>query len=188
MKKAGKWIRRIVVLMLCLAALMAPCQVMAEVDDVTAEYLKTQLSEFLAQVYSLPDEQLAMVRESGDYYQVLVDGWNENKEIVGELKEIGETTLDSSDAEKLVFTTKVKFDKYDCDVVTTFDAETMSPLNTVMNIEYSLGEKMAQAAQNMAVGLIVVFGILLFLMFVIWLFRFIPGNRKPREDKEKKEK
>ena len=52
--------------------------------------------------------------------------------------------------------------------------------------ELTFAEEMQHAAENMAVGLLVVFAILLFLMLVIYLFRFLPDPSKRKKEAEKK--
>ena len=164
--------------------LLHPLSVKAELDDDAIDYLKKQVTVFLEQTCLMSDDQLDALGTEGGFYEVFSNSWKEDRQIVGELVMIHEPEVDDSDPNDIIVNTVVDFKNYTSDVVMYFSAEDLSPKNYVMNIRYSMKEKMQQAAQNMAVGLIVVFAILLFLMLVIYLFRFIPDGTKKKKAAE----
>ena len=136
------------------------------------------VSDFLNRVYEYSDEELDAMREDGGFYEVFVRSWYEDREVTGDLVEVVSTEAEDPDDGQIIVNSVVEFENYTSDVVIYIDEASSKPVNYVMNIRYSLAEKMKQAAQNMAVGLIVVFVVLVFLMFIISLFRFLAPKKK----------
>ena len=179
-----KSLRKILVLAasLILALSMAVPVFAASLDEATEESLKSSVQQFLEQVYTLDDASLQQMRASGGFYEVFYDSWEEEKDTVGDVQNVEVTDVkQDEDDGTITVTADVQFSKKNAEVILYFDSS-MQPTNYEMNVSYTLGEKLEQAAQNMAVGLIVVFAILIFLTFVIYLFRFIPnGDKKAKK-------
>lgn len=172
-------------LLLTVLVLILPHAVFGAEEDSLMDSLAEDAPSFLSEVYTSSDEKLDSSRKQGGFYEVLVRSWYEDREVTGEFKEVLSTEAEqSSDGKQIITTSVVEFENYTSDVVMYFDAKTGSPVNYVMNIRYSMKEKMTQAAQNMAVGLIVVFAVLVFLMFIIFLFRLLSPSKKKEPRKE----
>lgn len=118
--------------------------------------------------------------------------WGEFVKAHGEVQkaEVNETerTTDGDYTSQIVLTGK---DKKQMALTITFD-KGMRPISSTIE-DYSddsketLGTKMATAASNTATGLITVFVILAFLIFVISLFNFLPKPTSGKKKDEKKE-
>ena len=176
-----KKITSLIVLLLLSVTLIAPVsQVFAaqKVDETVKGHLAEQVAAFLEGAYTATDEELDTLREAGGFYEVFVRSWYEDRKVTGDFKEVVSTEAEDPKNGQVAVNCVVDFEDYTSDVILYFDENELSPVNYVMNIRYSMGEKMKQAAQNMAVGLIVVFAILIFLMFIISLFRFIGPKEK----------
>ena len=177
-------------ILICLLLLIVPLGavcVSADVSDDEKDLLIQDSEQFLETLYKMPDEQLDKLRENGGFYEVAVRSWYEDREIVGDYRGILSTETEPGDDGQLIINSVAEFEKYTSDIVIYYDTKNMSPINYVMNIRYSMAEKMKQAAQNMAVGLIVVFAVLVFLMFIISLFRLLAPKHKtvPQESADK---
>ena len=81
-------------------------------------------------------------------------------------------------------TVPVTFEKEDAEFVYVFD-ETMMPLSTSVNIKYSLATTLKNAALNTVMGLGTVFVVLALLIFIISLFKYIPGSAAAKKKEEK---
>ena len=78
--------------------------------------------------------------------------------------------------------TKLRFDvKYiehndkPDDFVYIFDASTGAPTSLTVDVQYSMAETLRRAVMNTIMGIAIVFIVLIFLSFLIYLFRFIPN-------------
>lgn len=118
--------------------------------------------------------------------------WGEFVKAHGEIQkaEVNQTerTTDGDYTSQIILTGK---DKKQMALTITFD-KGMRPISSTIE-DYSddsketLGSKMATAASNTATGLITVFVILAFLIFVISLFNFLPKPTSGKKKDEKKE-
>lgn len=179
MKKSFKRI-----LVLAASLILALCMavpVFADLDQTTADNLKTSVQQFLEQVYTMDEDTLQQMKSSGGFYEVFYNSWEESRDEVGEVQSVEVKDVKEAKDGTITVTSEVQFAKRSAEVLVYFDGSTMQPTNYEMNISYTLGEKLEQAAQNMAVGLIVVFAILVFLTIVIYLFRFIPHGDKSKK-------
>ena len=61
----------------------------------------------------------------------------------------------------------------------------MMPLSTSVNIKYSLATTLKNAALNTVMGLGTVFVVLALLIFLISLFKYIPGSAAAKKKEEK---
>ena len=112
-----------------------------------------------------------------------MNAWMGVRDDLGELKETGETEVVYSD-NQYTATVPVTFEKEDAEFVYVFD-ETMMPLSTSVNIKYSLATTLKNAALNTVMGLGTVFVVLALLIFIISLFKYIPGSAAAKKKEEK---
>ena len=188
MKKTGKRLTGFLLAFAFLAAMLFSVPVMAAESEpsYTPEEMSEQVESFVAALLGYTDEELQEVVDyygSNGFYQIAADAIRDNREELGAYHQINEVTSEySSSDEQWNCTVKASFDNYDAEIVLTLDGTTTSPTNFVINVDYPLGVKMAQAGQNTLIGILVVFVMLLFLAAVISLFKFVnPDYRKEKK-------
>ncbi len=143
--------------------------------------LAESASSYVAQVYTMDDASLEELKTYGDFYEILVDAWQESREELGEYVGIESTSVAATD-DNVYVTMMTEFTNYEAEVIMYFDTTASTPMNFAMNTQYSLGEKMAQAGVNFITGILIVFFILLFLAFLISLFKYVnPDARKKKQ-------
>ena len=112
----------------------------------------------------------------------------------GSLEEVGEKSADQGKAgeteivladDQYTVTVPVLFEKADANFVYLFD-EQGTPLSMTVDVQYPMSVTLQRAGLNTLMGLGTVFIMLIFLSFIIYLFKFVPmifGSKK----EEKKE-
>ena len=113
--------------------------------------------------------------------------WDDARDEVGELKEAGKAEVEFSN-HQYTATVPVDFEKLDAKFVYVFeDVEgVLTPVSASVDVQYPLSTTMKNAGLNTVMGLGTVFVILVLLIFIISLFKFIPGSPAAAK-KEKKE-
>lgn len=152
----------------------------AEAALLDKEMMKTNVESFLQQVYTLDDATLEQYKQQGGFYQVLVESWTKDREILGDFKSFESTKIDDSKKDITDIVSQATFKNYSAEIIVSLDANTLEPKNYTCNIAYPLSQKMAQAGQNTALGLTVVFVMLIFLSLVIYLFGMIQKGSKKK--------
>ena len=184
-KRTGTVLAALILSVLLLAgtALSAFAAVRPMTDDEKTAY-QANVESFLSEIFNYDDATLDQVREQGGFYEVLVDAIRDNRDEIGAFKEVGPVAVDDS-GDQVAATSNVVFEKYDVETIVYFDYDDSTrsyvPMNFVMNVDYPLSTRMAQAGQNTITGLLVVFVVLFFLAFVISLFKYVnPETRKKK--------
>lgn len=178
--------RALLVLMLSAVMLLAgTISVQAADSSAISDDIKTAISQYASSVieslFTADDETLAGYRGQGDFTQVAVDAVMDEKEELGAFQGVKGTTVSTAD-DQILSTTEVEFANYNAEIQIYFDqGDQLQPVNFVINPEYPLGLKMEQAAGNMVTGLILVFFMLIFLAFIIYLFRYVDKGEKKEE-------
>ena len=72
-------------------------------------------------------------------------------------------------------TVPASFEKADANFVYVFDGSTGAPTSLTVDVQYSMAETLRRAVMNTIMGIAIVFIVLIFLSFLIYLFRFIPN-------------
>lgn len=180
MKNLKRKIRTTLCLLICLVTFFAAVPVSAAMDDATKDTLSAYIPSYLEQVFSMDEESIEAARESGGFGEVLADALEDNQSELGALKSVDEVSIDDSDDEQIMVSAQCSFEKHDAEVVLYLSEDGSSVQNLVINIAYPLSVKLVQAGQNTAVGLIVVFIVLIFLSLVISLFKLIPSGKKEK--------
>ena len=146
-----------------------------EVDEAVKEQIVMMAEGLTDTIIPLSEEEIDAYLESGDdFTEEAMNAWMGVRDDLGELKETGETEVVYSD-NQYTATVPVTFEKEDAEFVYVFD-ETMMPLSTSVNIKYSLATTLKNAALNTVMGLGTVFVVLALLIFIISLFKYIPGS------------
>ena len=139
-------------------------------------------------IIPLSDEEIEAYLESGDEFtEGAMTAWDDARDEVGELKEAGKAEVEFSN-HQYTATVPVDFEKLDAKFVYVFeDVEgVLTPVSASVDVQYPLSTTMKNAGLNTVMGLGTVFVILVLLIFIISLFKFIPGSPAAAK-KEKKE-
>lgn len=187
--KTFKKITSVCLAFLCAAVMMIAGAAMVYADDSIDENVKSTLvttAEGLTDaIIPLTDENIENYLNSGDAFTTsAMQSWQSAKEELGEKKDsAGETTVSYSDQQYTV-TVPVKFEKADANFVYVFDANGTATSLTV-DVQYSMGETLKRAGLNTLMGVGTVFVMLIFLSFLISLFKFIPNPEKKKAEAAK---
>lgn len=172
---------------LCAAALVLGTAgaVWADVDDTLKQQMITTAEGLTQTIVQLTDDQVEAYSKSSDSFTTsAMTAWAGAKDELGTMKEdqkdAGETDFSEANGEYTI-TVPVAFEKSDAKFVYVFD-ESGAPTSVNVDIQYSMSDTLKRAAMNTVMGLATVFCVLFFLMFVIWLFRFIPNGSKKKTE------
>ncbi len=159
-----------VLLMMAVLTLTGASSVWAadEVDDSVKQTLDT--------IVALSDEDVENYSKSSDAFTVgAMTAWAGSKAELGALKErTGETEVKASD-DGYTVTVPASFEKADANFVYIFDGSTGAPTSLTVDVQYSMAETLRRAVMNTIMGIAIVFIVLIFLSFLIYLFKFIPN-------------
>lgn len=195
MKHIFKKMSSFLTAVLCAASLtMAGATVVCAEEEID-EAVKTQLlmtAEGLTEtIIPLSDEQIDSYMESGDEFTMgAMEAWEGSKEEVGEKSEkqddAGKTEVEFVDDQYTV-TVPVLFEKADANFVYVFDKNGM-PMSMSVDVKYPMGVTLQRAGLNTLMGIGTVFIMLIFLSFIIYLFKFVPvlfGEKKEKKEEAK---
>ena len=143
-------------------------------NGVSYDELKSN-SEYLAStIVALKDDEIDnFVNQEMDSITLnLVKKWKELKGDVGDYVELGEFSVDKS-GKTLTTTHIMDFTERDLTLTCVYNYLDMQVSDITLDENYSLGEKMQNAAMNTLMGLGTVFGILILISIIIWSFKFI---------------
>lgn len=133
-------------------------------------------------VIPVTDEELEAYIENGDPFTVsAMTSWASAKKELGEKTEedAGDTEVTLANKQYTV-TVPQAFEKADANFVYVFD-EKGTPVSMTVDVQYPLSVTLQRAGLNTLMGIGTVFLMLIFLSFVIYLFKFIPvllGGKK----------
>lgn len=150
------------------------------------EYLEQSVDAEVDALISLNDEQIEQFLEYGEgYVKTAIEAWMGVREELGERKADAETkvTVEEGEDKTYIVTDNVQFEKNDADFVYTFD-QNMNPTDVVINVNYPKVVTLQRAGLNTLMGLGTVFIMLIFLSFVISLFKYIPNGSKKKSAEE----
>lgn len=166
-----------VIAMLTLGACGKKSDSDTQIPDQLNEQLKQQGEGLLTQLYQMDEKQLAQVIDSAQKsdQSAFIEGlksFEASKETVGALKEIDDTKVTLSDGNYVV---KIKYtgDKRKSEMTLGFDSKTNNVSVFSITPKYSVVENMEKAALNTVLGMGTVFVILIFISFLISLFKHI---------------
>ena len=155
-----------------------------EIDANVKEALIATAEGLTETIIPLSEEEIDAYIESGDEFTVsAMEAWEGSLEEVGEKSadqgKAGETEIVLADDQYTV-TVPVLFEKADANFVYLFD-EQGTPLSMTVDVQYPMGVTLQRAGLNTVMGLGTVFIMLIFLSFIIYLFKFVPmifGGKK----------
>lgn len=188
MKHIWKKLACMALALVCVLSLTA-CGGSKAAEDEVSEEMKTTLLQsaqgLSESIVILSDEEIETYIETGDEFTVsAMEAWNGSREELGALTEFGEGTVEKDGTEYTV-TLPGTFEGADADFVYIFD-KTGIPTSLSVDVSYSMAVSMERAALNTVMGLGVVFIVLIFLSFVISLFKYIPNPELKQKEEAKK--
>lgn len=166
-----------VLLMMAVLTLTGASAVWAEeVDDTVKQTLITTAEGLTDTIVTLGDEDIENYSKSSDAFTTsAMSAWAGSKSELGALKErSGEVEVKASD-DGYTVTVPASFEKADANFVYVFDGSTGAPTSLTVDVQYSMAETLRRAVMNTIMGIAIVFIVLIFLSFLIYLFRFIPN-------------
>lgn len=152
-------------------------------EDMRMNLINT--AESLSQaIVELGQEEIDAYKESGDAFTVsAMEAWEGSRDELGEFKGLGQSEVERA-ANGYSVRIPVEFSRQDAEFVYVYD-QTGAPTSFNIDIQYPLQVLLQRAGLNTLMGLGIVFAMLLFLTFVISLFRFIGrAEEKPQMEVE----
>lgn len=178
MKQILKRVSSVCTALICAASLTVAGSAVVFADSEANETIQNQtvmIAEGLTSTITpLTDEDIENYMNSGDEFtEQAMDAWVSAKDELGEFEETEESEVEFSDNQYVV-TVPAKFEKAEAEFVYIFD-EQGNPISMSVNVQYPLSVNLERAALNTVMGLGTVFIMLIFLSFVIYLFKFVPA-------------
>ena len=149
-------------------------------DETTVEQWES-MSEFALE-QQLTEAGLPFTRES---FLGALGSWQAGVDECGAYVQHGEYTYEVSEKD-LVVSTTVVYTERNAELQFVFDDDLYLDSMTV-NAEYSLGEILEKAGLNTILGMGTVFAVLIFIAFIISLFKYISVIEDGLKNKKKKE-
>lgn len=158
----------------------------ATYNGYTTEELAQNNTSILDQLMQMGDEELLsfqMYQEQADPAIVkVVNSWVEIKDGLGDFQEYGEVAVTQANGTTTVDQT-VKFSKRDIKLSFVYDKD-MNVTDISLDRIYSMGETMAKAAMNTAMGMGTVFVMLIAISLIIYCFKFINQAQNKAQSKQ----
>lgn len=178
--KIFKKVSSVCVAFLCAAVLMisgaAAVYAEGKVDDAVKATLVTTAEGLTDAIIAFEDEQVESYLKSGDEFTVsAMTAWKSSKAELGAKtdEEAGETEFSYSNDQYTVSVPRT-FEEADANFVFLFDA-TGVPTSMSVDVQYPLSVTLQRAGLNTLMGIGTVFLMLVFLSFIISLFKYVPA-------------
>ena len=190
MKKITKKLMAVLLAIVCMASLTA-CGSKVEVspvDEATQSYLVGRMESLLSTLGGMSAEELKMYEEVDDTFTVAaVTNFEGVMEELGAYKGIESTEIEVDEKEYTV-TSLVQYEQRAAIVTLTleFKSQSFTPMSITFDAQYSMGETLQRAGLNTLMGVGIVFCVLLFLCFLISLFKYV--SKLSGEDKKEQKK
>lgn len=182
--------------MICVLALtltMSVCAFAADevTDDEVANY-KSAAETLISQIAGFSDEEIETYLAQNDAFTTAtMESWKGVKDELGAYSSIVSQNVEK-DGDVVTISTVAQFEKAKADVVLMLDLGQQMYTSMTYSVQYSLAANMQRAGMNTLMGIGIVFLMLLFLSFVIGLFKYIEkfqnvGKKKAAEEAPKAE-
>lgn len=195
-------------LVLCFAG----CGAKKETVEYDGEMLQ-QYSEIIIGSFSQMDEKTfenfkkasdlevnMMMMQSGlpvekEEFVSMIDSWNAAIKECGAYIQHGDYQIEESKG-SIVVKTEAQYENRNATIEFSFDNKDLSMKSMDISAQFTTGEILKKAGLNTVLGMGTVFAVLIFLAFIISLFKYIPqmmeklnqkGQKKPESQNEKKE-
>lgn len=157
-----------------------------EIDESINTQIVMTAEGLTSEIVTLGEDEIKSYLESGDEFTVsAMTAWDDARESVGEFVEAGSAEVEFSNRQYTA-TVPVDFEKLDAEFVYVFEENDgmVTPASVAVNVQYPLSTTMKNAGLNTLMGLGTVFVILTLLIFVISMFKFIPGSSAAKKEKK----
>ena len=182
--------------MVCVLALtlaMSVCAFAADTvtEDEAANY-KSAAETLISQIAGFSDEEIENYLAQDDAFTTAtMESWKSVKDELGAYSSIVSQDVEK-DGDVVTISTVDQFEKAKADVVLMLDLGQQMYTSMTYSVQYSLAANMQRAGMNTLMGIGIVFLMLLFLSFVIGLFKYIEkfqnvGKKKAAEEAPKAE-
>ena len=182
--------------MVCVLALtlaMSVCSFAADTvtEDEVANY-KSAAETLISQIAGFSDEEIENYLAQDDAFTTAtMESWKSVKDELGAYSSIVSQDVEK-DGDVVTISTVAQFEKAKADVVLMLDLGQQMYTSMTYSVQYSLAANMQRAGMNTLMGIGIVFLMLLFLSFVIGLFKYIEkfqnvGKKKAAEEAPKAE-
>lgn len=182
--------------MVCVLALtlaMSVCAFAADTvtEDEAANY-KSAAETLISQIAGFSDEEIENYLAQDDAFTTAtMESWKSVKDELGAYSSIVSQNVEK-DGDVVTISTVAQFEKAKADVVLMLDLGQQMYTSMTYSVQYSLAANMQRAGMNTLMGIGIVFLMLVFLSFVIGLFKYIEkfqnvGKKKAAEEAPKAE-
>ena len=182
--------------MVCVLALtlaMSVCAFAADTvtEDEVANY-KSAAETLISQIAGFSDEEIENYLAQDDAFTTAtMESWKSVKDELGAYSSIVSQDVEK-DGDVVTISTVAQFEKAKADDVLMLDLGQQMYTSMTYSVQYSLAANMQRAGMNTLMGIGIVFLMLLFLSFVIGLFKYIEkfqnvGKKKAAEEAPKAE-
>ena len=182
--------------MVCVLALtlaLSVCAFAADTvtEDEAANY-KSAAETLISQIAGFSDEEIENYLAQDDAFTTAtMESWKSVKDELGAYSSIVSQDVEK-DGDVVTISTVAQFEKAKADVVLMLDLGQQMYTSMTYSVQYSLAANMQRAGMNTLMGIGIVFLMLLFLSFVIGLFKYIEkfqnvGKKKAAEEAPKAE-
>ena len=182
--------------MVCVLALtlaMSVCAFAADTvtEDEAANY-KSAAETLISQIAGFSDEEIENYLAQDDAFTTAtMESWKSVKDELGAYSSIVSQDVEK-DGDVVTISTVAQFEKAKADVVLMLDLGQQMYTSMTYSVQYSLADNMQRAGMNTLMGIGIVFLMLVFLSFVIGLFKYIEkfqnvGKKKAAEEAPKAE-
>ena len=182
--------------MVCVLALtlaMSVCAFAADtVTEEEAANYKSAAETLISQIAGFSDEEIENYLAQDDAFTTAtMESWKSVKDELGAYSSIVSQDVEK-DGDVVTISTVAQFEKAKADVVLMLDLGQQMYTSMTYSVQYSLAANMQRAGMNTLMGIGIVFLMLLFLSFVIGLFKYIEkfqnvGKKKAAEEAPKAE-
>lgn len=181
------------VCVLALTLVMSVCAFAADTvtEDEVANY-KSAAETLISQIAGFSDEEIENYLAQDDAFTTAtMESWKSVKDELGAYSSIVSQDVEK-DGDVVTISTVAQFEKAKADVVLMLDLGQQMYTSMTYSVQYSLAANMQRAGMNTLMGIGIVFLMLLFLSFVIGLFKYIEkfqnvGKKKAAEEAPKAE-
>ena len=171
-------------LILALLSILLPVRAEASEGGIDEEMRETliNMAESLSEaIVELDQEEIDAYKDSGDDFTVTtMEAWESSRDELGDFKSLGEAVREKT-ADGYVVRIPVAFSEQDAQFVYLYD-QTGMPTSFSIDVQYPLQVLLQRAGLNTLMGLGIVFAMLVFLTFVISLFRYIGKTEEKAQE------
>ena len=175
---------------LCLTACSSETELKDSYETLTEEQVssyKSSAQSLIEQIAAFTDEQIEEYLQQNDSFtNSALESWKSAKDSLGAYESVTAQAVEESDDEVIV-TSLVDYEKMDATVELILNPSQNALTSMSFNVNETMGMKMQKAGLNTLMGIGIVFLMLLFLSFLISLFRHISKLEAKMAGKEKEE-